>query len=159
MLYKYRLLKWFTPVLASLHWLPVCFRIDFKILFITFKAINGLAPDYIFDIWTPYEPSCGLRSSGRGLLSIPGSRLRTKGDRAFGARVPRFWNDLPEEMRLFFYRKAYPDFIWAASHFIIVVCHFIIISLLILSFLVLQNVFAVLYVILVLVLSVRMLYK
>ena len=27
-----------TPVLASLHWLPVCFRIDFKILLITFKA-------------------------------------------------------------------------------------------------------------------------
>uniref|UniRef100_A0AAQ6IB00 Reverse transcriptase domain-containing protein n=1 Tax=Anabas testudineus TaxID=64144 RepID=A0AAQ6IB00_ANATE len=33
-----------TPVLASLHWLPVCFRIDFKILLITFKALHGLSP-------------------------------------------------------------------------------------------------------------------
>ena len=28
-----------TPVLRSLHWLPVKFRIDFKILLFTFKAI------------------------------------------------------------------------------------------------------------------------
>ncbi len=32
-----------TPILASLHWL-VCFRIDFKILLITFKALHGLSP-------------------------------------------------------------------------------------------------------------------
>ena len=31
-----------TPVLASLHWLPVTLRIDFKILLLVFKAQNGL---------------------------------------------------------------------------------------------------------------------
>ena len=31
-----------TPVLAALHWLPVSFRIQFKILLVTFKALNGL---------------------------------------------------------------------------------------------------------------------
>ncbi|XP_041807510.1 uncharacterized protein LOC121616777 isoform X2 [Chelmon rostratus] len=31
-----------TPVLFSLHWLPVSFRIDFKILLFVFKALNGL---------------------------------------------------------------------------------------------------------------------
>lgn len=36
-----------TPVLASLHWLPVCFRIDFKILLLVFKILNGLAPSYL----------------------------------------------------------------------------------------------------------------
>ena len=45
-----------TPILASLHWLPVCFRIDFKILLITFKACLGLALSYITDILIPYEP-------------------------------------------------------------------------------------------------------
>ena len=39
-----------TPVLFSLHWLPVKFRIDFKILIITFKAIHGQAPDYICNL-------------------------------------------------------------------------------------------------------------
>ena len=31
-----------SPVLASLHWLPVKFRIDYKRLLITFKALHGL---------------------------------------------------------------------------------------------------------------------
>ena len=39
-----------TPVLLQLHWLPVSFRINFKILLLTFKAIHGLAPSYINDL-------------------------------------------------------------------------------------------------------------
>ena len=89
-----------TPILASLHWLPVCFRIDFKILLITFKARSGLAPSYIADILIPYEPARSLRSSGGALLTVPKSRLKTKGDRAFATRAPRLWNALPEEIRL-----------------------------------------------------------
>ena len=89
-----------TPILASLHWLPVRFRIDFKILLITFKARRGLAPSYITDMLTPYEPARSLRSSGGALLAVPKSRLKSKGDRAFSIRAPRLWNDLPEEIRL-----------------------------------------------------------
>jgi hypothetical protein len=36
-----------TPILYRLHWLPIEYRIKFKILLITFKAIHDLAPDYI----------------------------------------------------------------------------------------------------------------
>ena len=36
-----------TPVLKSLHWLPACQRIDFKILLLVYKAINGLGSKYI----------------------------------------------------------------------------------------------------------------
>ena len=36
-----------TPVLFSLHWLPVYYIIHFKILLFTFKAIHGMAPEYI----------------------------------------------------------------------------------------------------------------
>ena len=36
-----------TPVLFSLHWLPVYYRIHFIILLFTFKAIHGMAPEYI----------------------------------------------------------------------------------------------------------------
>ena len=39
-----------TPVLQELHWLPIKFRIQFKILVITFKAIHGMAPDYICNL-------------------------------------------------------------------------------------------------------------
>ena len=39
------------------HWLPVKQRIDFKILLITYKALNGQAPTYITDLFTFLLPS------------------------------------------------------------------------------------------------------
>ncbi len=39
-----------TPVLRSLHWLPVTFRIDFKVLLLIYKSLNGLGPKYIADM-------------------------------------------------------------------------------------------------------------
>ena len=30
-----------TPVLSSLHWLPVRYRVDFKIILFVFKSLNG----------------------------------------------------------------------------------------------------------------------
>uniref|UniRef100_A0A673LB04 Thymidylate synthase n=1 Tax=Sinocyclocheilus rhinocerous TaxID=307959 RepID=A0A673LB04_9TELE len=33
-----------TPILQSLHWLPIKFRISYKILLLAYKALNGLAP-------------------------------------------------------------------------------------------------------------------
>ena len=38
-----------TPVLIGLHWLPVSYRITFKILLLTYKALNNLAPSYLSD--------------------------------------------------------------------------------------------------------------
>lgn len=51
-------------------------------LLITFKA-KGLGPKYTCELLTPYEPDRRLRSSGKGLLAVPRSRLVTRGDRAF----------------------------------------------------------------------------
>ena len=39
-----------TPILLSLHWLPVAYHIEFKILVLTFKAIYQLAPSYICNL-------------------------------------------------------------------------------------------------------------
>ena len=39
-----------TPVLQELHWLPVRYRIHFKILLLAFNALNGMAPAYISDL-------------------------------------------------------------------------------------------------------------
>ena len=88
-----------TPVLQSLHWLPVCFRIDFKVLLLVFKCLNGLGPSYLSDLLLPYEPSRTLRSSGTGLLIVPKVRTHTHGEAAFQWYGPRLWNSLPEELR------------------------------------------------------------
>ena len=50
-----------TPVLRHLHWLPVEFRIKYKILLLTFKALNGMGPSYIRDMLNSYHPNCNLR--------------------------------------------------------------------------------------------------
>ena len=60
-----------TPILFNLHWLPINYHIMFKILLITYKAPNNLAPSYIRDLLIPYIPSRQLRSSSKNLLSIP----------------------------------------------------------------------------------------
>ena len=39
-----------SPVLAFLHWLPVKFRIEFKILLPTYKALNDQAPSYLKEL-------------------------------------------------------------------------------------------------------------
>ena len=84
-----------TPVLAALHWLPIKARIDFKILLITYKALHGLAPLYITDLLPPKPNVRSLRSSDKGLLVVPATNLRTKGDRAFAVVAPTLWNALP----------------------------------------------------------------
>ena len=88
-----------TPTLAALHWLPVTFRIDFKVLLLTFKALNGLAPQYLSDLLKPHKPVRPLRSSDMALLDLPWSNRVTKGDRAFAVRAPTLWNSLPVDLR------------------------------------------------------------
>ena len=48
-----------TPSLRKLHWLLIEQCIMFKILCLTFKALNGLAPGYIADLITLYSPPQG----------------------------------------------------------------------------------------------------
>ncbi len=43
-----------SPILQELHWLPVSFRITFKILVLTYKAINNLAPSYLKSMLKQY---------------------------------------------------------------------------------------------------------
>ncbi len=87
-----------TPVLEKLHWLPVSFHIDFKILMLTYKALNNLAPRYLSGLLTPYNPTCVLHSSEAGLLTVQTTRLKIRGDRAFSSLAPTLWNALPSEI-------------------------------------------------------------
>ncbi len=80
-----------TPVLESLHWLPVRFRVDLKILMLTFKALHGLAPHYLAELLHPYTPSRRLRSSQSNLLVVPQTCLRSMGDKAFSFYAPVLW--------------------------------------------------------------------
>ena len=91
-----------TPVLINLHWLPVRYRISFKILLHTFKAIYGMAPSYIIDLVhiktiTRYS----LRSNEGVLLKHPSGKMKKSfGDRSFSVAAPTLWNALPVSLRM-----------------------------------------------------------
>ena len=72
-----------TPVLASLHWLPVKSRIEFKILLLTFKSLNNMAPLYLKELIVPYQPTRALRSQNSSLLVVPKVSKSRVGARAF----------------------------------------------------------------------------
>ena len=88
-----------SPVLATLHWLPVTFRIDFKVLLLTYKALNGQGPSYIANSLTNYTPARTLRSSDTGLLQVTRSSHKKIGDAAFVNYAPKLWNTLPINIR------------------------------------------------------------
>lgn len=56
-----------TPVLKSLHRLPVSYRIDFKVLPLVLKCLNGLDPGYTSDMLKEYRQSRALGSIDSGL--------------------------------------------------------------------------------------------
>ncbi|KAE8289426.1 hypothetical protein D5F01_LYC11126 [Larimichthys crocea] len=83
-----------TPVLKSLHWLPVSHRIDFKVLLLVNKSLNGLGPQYINDMLAEYRPSRALRSTDSG--QIVEHRVQTRHSKAaFSSYAVHNWNKLP----------------------------------------------------------------
>ncbi len=68
-----------TPILQSLHWLPIKFRISYKILLLAYKALNDLAPAYLTNLLSRYNPTRSLRSQNSGLLVVPRIAKSTKG--------------------------------------------------------------------------------
>lgn len=70
--YKYENI---SPILSSLHWLLVHFRIHYKFFIIII---------YFFYLWMalphPYKPSCSLRSADHLLLSASKTRLKLQRD-------------------------------------------------------------------------------
>ncbi len=88
-----------SPILASLHWLPVHFRITFKMILFVFKSLNGLAPPYISELLHPYMPTHSLRSADQLFLNVPKTKRKLRGDHAFAVAAPKLWNDLPLPIR------------------------------------------------------------
>ena len=76
------------------------YRIIFKILLLTYKALNGQAPSYIKHLLKYRNSGRVLRSSNKHLLDEPVAKLKTYGDRAYSVAVPKLWNKLPLAIRL-----------------------------------------------------------
>ena len=88
-----------TPLLRTLHWLPIAARIRFKTLVLAYQAAKGTAPAYLQAMVTPQTSARSLRSStSAGRLAPPPLHLhgsRTARSRLFTTLAPRWWNELP----------------------------------------------------------------
>ena len=91
-----------SAALSNLHWLPVSYRIRYKICLLMYAAVHGTCPQYITDSLIPISSlphRAHLRSSTSGDFDIP--RVRTEfGKRAFSVAGPTEWNRLPTPLRL-----------------------------------------------------------
>jgi len=98
-------LMWFCPSLhhlsasewlSYLHWLPVHYRIHFKIATLTYKTLATCQPSYLYNLLQVYHSSRALRSSiqHQQLLHVP--YMSTDfGRRAFSYSSPATWNSIP----------------------------------------------------------------
>ena len=96
-----------STVMKELHWLPVEYRIKYKVLLLIYRCINNLAPAYLSSLLAYYHPTRTLSSSSKQLLQIPKCRLRNFGENAFSHFGPKIWNSLPVEIK---YAKSVEQF-------------------------------------------------
>ena len=109
-----------TPLLINLHWLPVEYRIRYKILLYTFKAIHQTAPQYINDMFTKKSTRYRSRLSSitRNIefvngdiseeivfddiiyLTVSRTKSVTLKQRSLAVSGPQLWNSLPTAIKM-----------------------------------------------------------
>ena len=73
-----------SSALFHLHWLPVVYRVQFKLLLLVYKALNNQAPEYIKEFLQANSTTAyRLRSCDQGLFIVPKTNHKTFGGRAF----------------------------------------------------------------------------
>jgi hypothetical protein len=79
-----------TPALLQLHWLPIKYRVRYKLCLLVHQAINGSAPPYLANMLTTVASvslRASLRSASREELLSPATRLELS-HRAFSVSGP-----------------------------------------------------------------------
>lgn len=115
-----------TRARFDLHWLPIPERIEFKILMIVYKCVNGMGPDYLMKLFVKDEQKYKTRRSGidNCNLQLPFTKRKTFADRAISVAGPKMWNKLPlairknvtvegfkKDLKTYLFKRAYSDLI------------------------------------------------
>ena len=87
-----------TSALKELHWLPVQYRVTFRIAVLVHLIKNTGYPAYLRQLQQDYEPVRSLRSSTTNLIckTATGAVLASHGFRHSAVYV---WNNLPDNIR------------------------------------------------------------
>ena len=111
-----------TPALQSLHWLPVSFRITYKLCVLMHLVHIGCSPAYLSELVTATSelPSRrSLRSANTQQYEVPLTKLKF-GERSFSFAGPVAWNSLTpalhnlsnthtfkKQLKTYLFNKAY----------------------------------------------------
>ena len=95
-----------SKVMKSLHWLPIPFRINFKLLLITYKALNTNQPPYLSSDLRQFTCQTQTRRTDPdlNLLYVPPFQPKlykswTQFYYSFSYAAPHMWNSLPLDVR------------------------------------------------------------
>ena len=94
-----------TEKLKELHWLPVKYRIKYKMLIIAHKIIHPAdtcnIPAYLkTNLKIKDNENVRFKRSQLGPTFVPpNSKLKTVGDRSYRVGIPQLWNELPLNLR------------------------------------------------------------
>ena len=89
-----------TPALIELHWLPIKARMEYKIIVLTYKAINYDEPKYLRQMLSRNESVTNQATRlANEVNRLYEPRTNTKyGERAFKFCAPRLYNKVPTEI-------------------------------------------------------------
>ena len=102
--FKYRLYRFehITPKLQELHFLPIEYRIKFKICLITYQSLNSNAPSYLqelINLRIPNKDRFLRKDHDKLLLAYKPLEQQGYKTRNFKHVAPNFWNELPLAIR------------------------------------------------------------
>ncbi len=86
-----------TPVIRQLGWLPVADMLKYYLDILTFKCLNGLAPDYLSTLFKDRSSvhDKNTRSNEKLNIQVFSSAV---GQRSFEYRAVSLWNSLPADI-------------------------------------------------------------
>jgi hypothetical protein len=112
-----------TPALQQLHWLPISYRITYKLCVLMHQVHTGHCPSYLSNLVTAtadLSSRQALRSASSLRYEIPRTKLKF-GERAFSFTGPSAWNSLPPDLQKqsdskIFFKKLLKTFLFAAAY-------------------------------------------
>ena len=115
-IYDVRKREHITPYMMRAHFLPVKYRIKFKLCLIVFKSLNNLAPEYLSEMMIPHIPT--LRNE-RDILLL---KISPNKEKTIYYQMCVSWNSLPlyirkaetivifkRELKKYYFNEAYGD--------------------------------------------------
>ena len=91
-----------TPRLQELHFLPIEYRVKFKICLMVYKSLNNKSPIYIQELIKLREPNQNtfLRiDKDKLILTYTAPAKQDYKNRSFSYAAPKLWNTLPYNIR------------------------------------------------------------